>query len=117
MSSRVSWLKGHQLVLHEGARALIPAMVQAMDQAHSSVHLETYIFDFEGSAQPLLQALERTAQRGVTVRVVVDGVGTPHCPSPWRERLEQARWRPRYGPVEAGNSSSVAERQENAPRS
>lgn len=95
MSSRVSWMKGHQLALHEGARALIPAMVQAMDQAHSSVHLETYIFDFEGIAQSLLEALERTAQRGVTVRVVVDGVGTPKCPSPWRERLEQSgvQWR------------------------
>lgn len=40
MSSRTSWMKGHQLVLHEGARALIPAMVQALDQARISVHLE-----------------------------------------------------------------------------
>ena len=95
MSSRASWMDGHQLTLHEGARALIPAMVQAMDQARSSVHLETYIFDFEGIAQSLLEALVRTAQRGVTVRVVVDGVGTPNCPSPWRERLELSgvQWR------------------------
>ena len=90
MSSRTNWMGGHQLTLHEGARALIPAMVQAIDQARSSVHLETYIFHFEGVAQSLLEALLCAARRGVQVRVVVDGVGTPSCPAPWRDRLEQS---------------------------
>ena len=95
MSRRTPWMGGHQLMLLEGARSLIPAMVQAIDQAHSSVHLETYIFHFEGVAQSLLDALVRAAQRGVSVRVVVDGVGTPSCPAEWRERLAQAgvQWR------------------------
>ena len=95
MSSRTPWMAGHRLTLHEGARALIPAMVQAIDQARHSVHLETYIFHFEGIAQSLLDALVRAAQRGLAVRVVVDGVGTPVCPTPWREQLAQAgvQWR------------------------
>lgn len=95
MSAKTAWMGGHQVTLHEGARALIPAMVLAVDQASHSVHLETYIFHFEGEAKALLNALVRAAQRGVLVRVVVDGVGTPSCPPHWRDALAQAgvQWR------------------------
>lgn len=72
---------GHDLRLLVGARALFPAMVEAIDAAQHSVHLETYIFDPRGQAQALVEALARAARRGVRVRVLVDGVGTGHVPA------------------------------------
>ena len=90
MKRRAAADPGHDIQLLEGARALVPAMVAAVDKAEHTVHLETYIFHFEGVAQQLLDALVRAAQRGVQVRVVVDGVGTPNCPPIWRQRLLEA---------------------------
>jgi len=86
---------GHQLVLLQGGAEFFPALVEAMDAARRLVHLETYIFEFAGSALSVAEALERTARRGVAVRLVVDGVGTPRIPPEWQERFTRAgvRWR------------------------
>ncbi len=91
---------GNALVLLEGGQQLFPAMMQAMDAAQRVVHLETYIFHFEGEALQVAHALERAALRGVQVRLVVDGVGTHHIPAPWQERFARAgvRWRV-YAPL------------------
>jgi cardiolipin synthase len=91
---------GHQLLLLEGGAAFFPALVEAMDAARSVVHLETYIFEFAGTALSVAQALERAAQRGVRVRLVVDGVGTPSVPLEWQRRFAAAgvRWRV-YAPL------------------
>jgi cardiolipin synthase len=91
---------GHQLLLLEGGTALFPALVAAMDMARSLVHLETYIFEFAGEALNVAEALERAARRGVRVRLVIDGVGTPNVPAQWQQRFAQAgvRWRV-YAPM------------------
>lgn len=91
---------GHQLLLLEGGGALFPALVEAMDAARRVVHLETYIFEFAGSALSVAEAMERAARRGVRVRLVVDGVGTPRVPQEWQDRFAQAgvRWRV-YAPL------------------
>lgn len=91
---------GHQLLLLEGGDALFPALVEAMDAARRVVHLETYIFEFAGSALSVAEAMERAARRGVLVRLVVDGVGTPRVPEEWQRRFAAAgvRWRV-YSPL------------------
>ncbi len=81
---------GHRLGLLTGGEALFAALVQAMDAARSSVHLETYIFDFQGATLSVAQALERAALRGLSVRLVVDGVGTADVPAEWRHRFQAA---------------------------
>jgi cardiolipin synthase len=81
---------GHQLQLLEGSREFFPALVAAIDAARTEVLLETYIFDFTGTGAEVAYALERAARRGVLVRVVVDGVGTPELPPFWRDRFDQA---------------------------
>ncbi len=81
---------GHSLHLLQGAEDLFPAMVQAMDRSRHLVHLETYIFEFANRALHVAEALERAARRGVTVRLVVDGVGTGRLPAEWAARLTQA---------------------------
>ena len=81
---------GHHLHLLEGGGQLFPAMVAAIERARELVHVETYIFEFAGSALQVAEAMERAARRGITVRLVVDGVGTPRMPRAWRERFERA---------------------------
>ncbi|MEW6693650.1 Cardiolipin synthase B [Tepidimonas thermarum] len=91
---------GHRLRLLEGARALFPAMVQAMDRARHLVHVETYIFYFAHDALAVAEAMERAARRGVTVRLVVDAIGTPQVPLAWQQRFAAAgvQWRT-YAPL------------------
>jgi len=83
-------LPGHQLLLLQGGGDLFPALAEAMDAARSVVHLETYIFEFAGTALLVAQALERAAQRGVRVRLLVDGVGTHRIPAEWQQRFDAA---------------------------
>jgi cardiolipin synthase len=81
---------GHRLQLLEGSRDFFPALVAAIDAAQVEVLLETYIFDFNGSATEVAYALERAARRGLTVHVVIDGFGTPQLPPFWAMRFDAA---------------------------
>jgi cardiolipin synthase A/B len=81
---------GHHLQLLEGSRGFFPALIDAIDAARREVLLETYIFDFTGSGAEVAYALERAGRRGVTVRVVIDGFGTPELPPFWQMRFDAA---------------------------
>ena len=78
----------HELTLLQGSQSYFPALVQAMAAAQDEILFETYLFDFTAGGQTVAQALAAAAERGVVVRVVMDGVGTRSLPSEW-----QARWR------------------------
>jgi cardiolipin synthase len=80
----------HSLLLLEGGRELFPALVAAMDQAREEILFETYIFEFQGASLQVAQALAQAATRGVQVRVVLDGVGTPQVPQVWARRWDEA---------------------------
>lgn len=86
--------------LLQGSKEFFPALIETVDRALAEVRLETYVFDFTGTGADVAQALIRAAQRGVTVQLVVDGVGTGVLAPEWRERFEQAgvQWRV-YAPL------------------
>ncbi len=83
-------LPGHHMVLLEGGDALFPALIAAMDAAQHEVRLETYIFNNDASGTQVMQALVRSARRGVKVYLVVDGLGTPRLPAGWLAEFAQA---------------------------
>ena len=85
----------NQIDLLQGSTELFPALVAALDAATQSVQMETYIFDFTQSGADIGAALVRAAQRGLDVRLVVDGAGTPEVSADWRERWDAAgvQWR------------------------
>lgn len=62
-------------LLHCGAE-FFPALIAAFDAAHSEIYLETYIFAADETAESIKTALVRAAERGVTVNVTIDWVGT-----------------------------------------
>jgi len=80
----------HELTLLKGGDRLFPALVQAIDAARHEVLLETYIFEFDRTVLPVAQALAHAAERGLRVRVVVDGVGTGAVPAEWVQRWQAA---------------------------
>jgi cardiolipin synthase len=86
---------GHQVQLLQGAQSFFPALVQAIDNSAHEVRLETYIFSVEATGEQVAAALERAAQRGVAVYLVLDGVGTPSLPTEWVTRFAAAgvEWR------------------------
>lgn len=68
---------GHQIALLQNGTEFFAALETSIDQAHRSIHLETYIFGEDASATRIAAALARAAHRGLQVRLLVDGYGTP----------------------------------------
>jgi cardiolipin synthase A/B len=95
--------KSGALQLLQGGRDFFPALVKALDAAHTWIQLETYIFDFHGAGAEVAEALIRAGKRGVTVQVLVDGIGTGPLPASWREKFAAAKvdWFV-YSPLGAG---------------
>lgn len=52
-----------------------PAMLKAIDSASHSLLLATYIFESNDTGRQFVDALARAVERGVDVRVMVDGIG------------------------------------------
>jgi cardiolipin synthase len=61
-------------ILHNGEQAY-PAMLDAINQAKRSIYLTTYIFETNRTGRIFINALHDAVQRGVDVRVIVDGIG------------------------------------------
>ena len=83
-------VSGNGLRLLQHGAEFFPALISAIDAAHSEIHLETYIFNADPSAEAVRDALMRAAQRKVQVKVLIDGVGSRALPASWRRALEQA---------------------------
>lgn len=67
---------GNRCQLMRGGEQVFEAMGQAIDAATHSVHLMTYILDDDQVGRALSERLQRRAQAGVEVRVLVDGYGS-----------------------------------------
>lgn len=80
----------HRVRLLTGGQEYFDALVHAIDASYQEVLLETYILHVEGSVVAVMDALLRAAQRGVQVRLVVDGAGTPMLPRQWAQAMAQA---------------------------
>ncbi len=67
---------GNRLTLLENGAEYFPALIAALDAAHHEIHLETYIYIADASGQAVAAALIRAAERGVAVRLLLDGFGS-----------------------------------------
>jgi len=81
---------GHQVQLLQGGLAFFAALIADIDLSAHEVRFETYIFNTQGDGAQVAQALERAAQRGVLVYLVMDGVGTPTISEEWVARFNAA---------------------------
>ncbi len=67
---------GNRVELLQGGDQLFPAMHEAIRQATREIWLATYIFHIDDTGTALIDSLEAAEQRGVKVRVVIDGFGS-----------------------------------------
>ena len=95
--------KNQGLQLLQGGQAYFPALIKAIDEATAWVQLETYIFDLHGAGSDVAEALMRAGRRGVTVQVLVDGIGSEVLPAEWLQKMRDAgvQWCV-YSPLGAG---------------
>ncbi len=89
-SLRPRELDGHEVTLLEGGREYFPALIEALAAARNEAFLETYLFEDDESGRMVAQAMAQAAQRGVRVRVTVDGYGTPRLAGAAGEMLRAA---------------------------
>lgn len=68
----------------------IDTMLTAVREACESVYLSTYIFGNDKAGKPLVDALIQAHQRGVRVRVLLDGFGSWYSLPPVTRRLRRA---------------------------
>ncbi len=71
---------GNRVDLFTGYRETIVAMTEAVDQAIASVEVEFYIAAWDEVTAPFFEALLRAADRGATVRLLFDHMGSRSIP-------------------------------------
>ncbi len=67
-----------------------PAMLESINQAEHSVALLSYIFDSDRAGDKFFEALIQARDRGVEVRVLIDGVGSRYSKPNMVRRLKSA---------------------------
>ena len=66
----------HGHLVYKNGTAFYPAKVPAIHAATASIHLEAFIFHATPIGYRFLEALAVRARAGVTVRVIVDRIGS-----------------------------------------
>ncbi len=79
----------HVRLLRDGREAF-PAMIEAIDRAEREVLVEMYWVGADAAGELFRAALARAAQRGVTVRVIYDSLGSLNISLPWWEAVTAA---------------------------
>lgn len=69
------WVHGNDITALHNGEAAYPAMLEAIRGARYYVHLSTYIFGAKEAGGEFVAALGEAAERGVEVRVLIDGIG------------------------------------------
>ncbi len=81
---------GNRITLLHGGNEAYPVMLEAIRSARRSIALSAYIFRDDGIGRQFIEALSAAGKRGVTVRVLIDGIGGGYFRSPAWRRLRAA---------------------------
>lgn len=80
--SRFPLRDGNHIQILQGGDEAYPSMLEAIDQARTTVALQTYIFDKDSAGVKFVDALARAVERGVEVRVLIDAIGSKYSRPP-----------------------------------
>lgn len=84
------WTSGNDLRLLENGEELYPRIFEAIAGAREEVVLETFIWMEDDVGRQLRDVLVDAAERGVQVRMLVDGYGSPAFSAAFLESLDAA---------------------------
>jgi cardiolipin synthase len=79
---------GNRVELIADYRGSIDAMTAAVDQAEHHVHVQFYITACDHVTEPFFDALDRATARGVSVRLLLDHLGSRGIPV-WRQLVKR----------------------------
>ncbi|WP_028448983.1 cardiolipin synthase ClsB [Chitinibacter tainanensis] len=82
--------ENNQVKLLRNGGEFFPLLLRQIAAAEREVLLESYIFASDEIGRSVLEALCAAAQRGVLVRVLLDGFGARDLPAHWRAELKTA---------------------------
>lgn len=82
-------MEGEEIIFSHG-QTHFAALLKDIAQAQQSIDLETYIFQNDILGKQIAEALAASASRGVKVRVLVDGAGSPFWSAHLAPLLEKA---------------------------
>jgi cardiolipin synthase len=71
----VSLVAGNRIEMLVNGDQAYPLMLEAIDAARRRIFLTTYIFETNRTGRRFVDALASAVQRGVEVRVIIDGIG------------------------------------------
>lgn len=80
----------NRATLISGGSAYFDKLEALIDQAETSLHLQTYIFDEDESGIRIARALKRAAQRGVKVYMLLDGYASQGLSGKFIRGLKEA---------------------------
>lgn len=83
-------LPGNRIDLLESGDRAYPVMLEAIENARTSIAVMSYIFRADEVGAAFIDALARAQARGVEVRAIVDGIGGGYLWSPVVRRLRTA---------------------------
>lgn len=83
-------LAGNQIALLLDGDQAFPVMLQAIDEATTSISLSTYIFDNDRIGRRFLNGLQLAVSRNVEVRVLIDGMGARYSRPTMIQALRRA---------------------------
>lgn len=93
VGSRVSGIpltQGNSVTMLRGGDEAYPEMLAAIAKAQRSIALTTYIFRLDDVGITFVDALIAAQQRGVQVRVLIDGIGSGYFVSPVVRQLRNS---------------------------
>ena len=80
----------NSLQLYSYGRDLYDAMLEAIDAAHESIYLETYIWKADAVGQEFQEHLARKAEEGIAVYVIFDSFGNLVVPRAFKSSFHPA---------------------------
>jgi cardiolipin synthase A/B len=81
---------GNRVTLLRSGAQYFPALERAIEQTHTEIYLESYIFADDQTGRRIAAALCRASQRGVRVNVLLDGFGAKDMAATLRKKMLDA---------------------------
>jgi len=96
-------ISGNHIQLLRNGTEYFPALLEAIAQSQSEIHLQTYIFEADAVGLAVADALKNAATRGVKVNLLLDGFGSKALPKSLVQEMEQVGiqvmfYRPKISP-------------------
>ena len=99
----IHFVGGNQITLLKSCTEYFPALLTAIENAHTEIYIQSYIYEMDSIGIRIGNALKEAAKRGVIVNILLDGFGSQHLHATYVKDLASAGvqlmvYRPKISP-------------------